>query len=77
MDNLPIWWFIDEFRAVRGYDNLRAKPTSRLGVFVVNISHKGTKTQSKTLDAKIYELDNSLKFVIGYFEIRNSVILNS
>ena len=36
MDNLPIRWFIDEFRAVRGYDNLRAKPTSRLSVFVAN-----------------------------------------
>jgi hypothetical protein len=69
MDDLPIRWFIDEFRAVRGYDNLRAKPTSRLSIFVANISHKGTKTQSKTLDAKIYELDNSLKFVIGILKL--------
>ena len=38
--------------------------TSYLFVFVANNSRKGTKAQSKTLDARIYRFDNSLKLVI-------------
>ena len=51
-------------RHCRCHDNLKAKPTSRLCVFAAKNSHNEAEAQRKTLDARIYELDHSLKFVI-------------
>ena len=65
---LPVLYLINgtstAVRHCRCHDDLKARPTSRLCVCAAKNSHKEAEAQHKTLDARIYELDHSLKFVI-------------